>query len=187
MNPVLVKFNVGGTRYEVSQSLVQSYPNTLLAKSASEQWNPYPNSEIFIERDGTRFHHVLDYMRDGHTNLPLGVSKDAVLEDLKYYGFEAVNADRIIDAATTTFHYGRSTFLVGQLITSWQANAACMMDTMTVLEGYYMNRRLSFNVQRRQGRSFLDCNELLKPLGLRVWREDYHTRKTTFRVHLDLL
>jgi hypothetical protein len=29
-----IKVNVGGTRYEVSKSLIYSFPNTLLAKSA---------------------------------------------------------------------------------------------------------------------------------------------------------
>jgi hypothetical protein len=42
-------------------------------------------------------------MRDGHANLPVGASKDAVLEDLKYYGFENIKEDNVttkVDAQT---------------------------------------------------------------------------------------
>jgi hypothetical protein len=37
MKTEIVTFNVGGTRYEVSRSLLDLHPNTMLAKSASEQ------------------------------------------------------------------------------------------------------------------------------------------------------
>ena len=47
-----VKFNVGGTIYEVSRSLLERYPGTMLAKSASKRWQEDSMSEIFIERDG---------------------------------------------------------------------------------------------------------------------------------------
>ena len=32
------QFNVGGQKYEVSRSLLTLYPKTMLAKSASDQW-----------------------------------------------------------------------------------------------------------------------------------------------------
>ena len=60
-----VKFNVGGSIYEVSRSLLERYPDTMLAKSASKRWQEVSMSEIFIERDGDLFRHVLSYLRDG--------------------------------------------------------------------------------------------------------------------------
>ena len=47
----MVHFNVGGKQYEVSCSLLEMYPNTMLARSASEQWLPNPDAEVFVERD----------------------------------------------------------------------------------------------------------------------------------------
>jgi hypothetical protein len=184
--PVTIKFNVGGTRYEVSQSLVNSFPNTLLAKSASAQWNEDPNAEIFIERDGSCFQYVLCYMRDGHANLPVCVSKNAVLEDLKYYGFENVNVEGIADAAATTFVFGKSALLVEELLASWKKNADLYEDTIAVLEAYIEQRKLSLSVKERKGRSFLDCNELLKSAGLCVEKAQY-SHGSNYCVTLKLL
>jgi hypothetical protein len=60
-----VKFNVGGQKFHVTRSLLALYPDTMIAKSASDQWNKDSKSEIFLERDGTLFQFVLSYLRDG--------------------------------------------------------------------------------------------------------------------------
>mmetsp|Transcript_559 Transcript_559/g.742 ORF Transcript_559/g.742 Transcript_559/m.742 type:complete len:217 (-) Transcript_559:54-704(-) len=83
------KFDVGGTRYKVSRSLLELHPDTMLFTSASERWQEGPESEIFIERDGTRFRFVLDYLRDGKVTLPVTESKEAFIAELEYYGIKA--------------------------------------------------------------------------------------------------
>lgn len=51
---------------------------------------------VFIDRNGDRFQYVLDYMRDGKKlSLPVTISKEAFLNDLKYYGFENVDANNV--------------------------------------------------------------------------------------------
>lgn len=87
-NNKIVKFNVGGTRYEVARSLLASHPDTLLARMASEQWQKDPESEIFIERDGLHLRYCLSYPREGRVLLPVSVSRESVLEDMTYYGIE---------------------------------------------------------------------------------------------------
>ena len=85
----VVKFNVGGTRYEVARSLLESYPETMLARMASEDWHDdSKGDEIFIERDGERFKYCLDFLRDGKVLLPITTRKEALLEDLQYYNIE---------------------------------------------------------------------------------------------------
>lgn len=84
----VVKFSVGGTRYEVAKSLVDGHPNTMLVRMASDQWHDDPEAEIFIERDGEHFKYCLSYLRDGKTRLPITINKEAVLEDLGYYNIE---------------------------------------------------------------------------------------------------
>ena len=80
----------------MSRSLLDKYPNTMLARSASEQWLPDQDKEIFLERDGTRFGLVLDYLHDdGHVILPLTVSKPSFMADLVYYGVENVDEKKI--------------------------------------------------------------------------------------------
>jgi len=90
-----VRFNVGGKLYEVSRSLIESFPSTMLARMVSETWQDDSEATLFIDRDGERFRYCLDYMRDGKVSLPLTVSKGAFLQDLDYYGFEDVDPNLV--------------------------------------------------------------------------------------------
>ena len=102
-----IEFIVGGMRYEVNQSLLLQFPNTLLARAVSETWNQSGNSNnssstngpILINRNGERFAYILDYMRDNRINLPITVSKEDIINDLNYYGFD--NIDSIMITVTT--------------------------------------------------------------------------------------
>eukprot|EP00957_Ditylum_brightwellii_P042874 3245381-Ditylum_brightwellii.AAC.1 len=87
----ICRFNVGGRKYEVSKSLLEQHPNTMLARISSEQWQKDPEAEIFIDQDGDRFRYCLDYLRFGSVVLPVTVAKKAVLQDLAYYGVEDVD------------------------------------------------------------------------------------------------
>lgn len=104
----IVKFNVGGTKYEVSRSLLDRYPHSMLAKICSDTWhdtaakgfadddhddNNNNNSnesedEIFVDRNGERFQYVLDYLRDAHVELPRSIPRGQFLADLGYYGLD---------------------------------------------------------------------------------------------------
>ena len=90
MTTETVKFDVGGTKYRVSRSLIEQYPESVLARMVSDTWQDDPEKELFVERDGLRFRCVLDYMRDKKVHVPVGVSKAAVLQDLEYFGFTAI-------------------------------------------------------------------------------------------------
>ena len=90
--PTTVHFNVGGKIYEVSRSLIEKYPDSMLRTLISKTWlNDEHNDPLFIECDGERFSYCLDYMRYGKVALPITVSKDAILKDLDYYGFHGVD------------------------------------------------------------------------------------------------
>ena len=39
----IVTFNVGGTHYEVSRSLISQFPDTMLARLSSETWRRQSN------------------------------------------------------------------------------------------------------------------------------------------------
>jgi hypothetical protein len=81
----VVNFNVGGKRYEVSRSVFESHSACMLAKIVSEQWQQDQESEIFIERDGTIFRYVLNYLRDGQVKMPISETKAALVTELEYY------------------------------------------------------------------------------------------------------
>jgi BTB/POZ domain len=100
----MVQYNVGGKMYEVSQSLIDQYPNTILSLANSKPERTNKNTPIFIDRNGERFQYVLDYMRDGSVQLPMTISKESLLKDMEYYGFD-IDPDRI------TAYETRSNFL----------------------------------------------------------------------------
>jgi hypothetical protein len=98
----VINFNIGGKRYEVSRSLFESQSDTMLAKIASEQWQEDdPESEIFIDRDGTIFRYVLNYLRDGEVKLPISERKDALIKELEFYNVDH-DADKIDDSKEQT-------------------------------------------------------------------------------------
>ncbi|GFH56362.1 hypothetical protein CTEN210_12838 [Chaetoceros tenuissimus] len=88
-----IKFNVGGTHYEVSKSLLENLKGSMLERSASKVWNEGGNEE-FIEGNGHRFQYVLDFMRHGKITLPNSDSSDAFLTEMEYYGIEC-NIERV--------------------------------------------------------------------------------------------
>ena len=91
-NNNIVHLNVGGTKYQVSKGLMEQYPTTMLARMVSETWMTNPQQEIFIDRDGETFRYVLNYMRNLKVNLPNSqtLSSEALMEELKYFGFENI-------------------------------------------------------------------------------------------------
>ena len=82
-----VKLNVGGRQYEISHALIKQYPDTMLARLVSKEWNHEdPNKRIFIDRDGEIFAHILNYMRYGSIELPTSLPQTMFERELDYYG-----------------------------------------------------------------------------------------------------
>jgi hypothetical protein len=82
--------------------MLELYPDTMLARLISEEWNDNNNKSdsvgdsninniIFINRDGSRFRYVLDFMRDHEVNLPMTESIEAMKKELEYYGLMCSN------------------------------------------------------------------------------------------------
>jgi hypothetical protein len=98
----VIRLNVGGTRYEVSRSLMEMYPDTMLARMISDEWSSEDDQEVFIDRNGPRFQYVLDYMRDQKTTLAMNVTKESILTELEYFGFANVPSDSIDPTKSNT-------------------------------------------------------------------------------------
>ena len=98
-----VRFNVGGTPFEVSRSLLSTHDmlkTTALGRMISDMWQHDPDAIIFIDRDGEIFRHVLQYLRYGHVNLPLSISKSAFLQDMDFFGISMPVGSSITDNDT---------------------------------------------------------------------------------------
>ncbi|KAL3789350.1 hypothetical protein HJC23_006504 [Cyclotella cryptica] len=84
-----VKFNVGGRHFEVSRALIEQNPDTMLAKMITDTWEKDPDKRLFIDRDGDKFAHVLDYLRYGSIELPPTIPQAMFKRELDYYGILA--------------------------------------------------------------------------------------------------
>ena len=88
----VASFYLSGMKYQVSRSLLDQHPKTMLARCASSQWLADPNSDFFLYWNGYVFRHVLNYLRDGEVILPITVSKNAIINELTYYGIDIVES-----------------------------------------------------------------------------------------------
>ena len=65
----VIDLNVGGTRFSTSRSTLTKYPESMLGVMFSGRHDLEPmkcsDGSFFIDRDGTRFRHILNYLRDG--------------------------------------------------------------------------------------------------------------------------
>eukprot|EP01027_Heterolobosea_sp_BB2_P009921 GEZU01014604.1.p1 GENE.GEZU01014604.1~~GEZU01014604.1.p1 ORF type:complete len:207 (-),score=47.40 GEZU01014604.1:104-724(-) len=67
INQKKLKLNVGGTRFETTLTTLTSDTESMLAAMFSGRYNMEPDEdgEYFIDRDGSVFGFVLNYLRDG--------------------------------------------------------------------------------------------------------------------------
>lgn len=85
---MIVRLNVGGTRYDTSRDTLGRCEGSKLAKSVSDSWEE-GDEPIFIDRNGRLFEYVLDYLRTGEVHLPFTVSRAALQNEFHYYGIKA--------------------------------------------------------------------------------------------------
>ena len=141
-----VKFDVGGTKYRVARSLIERFPETVLARMVSNTWQDDPDKEIFIERDGLRFSCVLDYMRDKKVHVPVNTTKASVLQDLEYFGFGEIPDDAIeVRSANTSVreHLLNLEKEMEDLTKSYRSNISALVKEMDDLTKCYWGEILA--------------------------------------------
>ena len=64
--------SVGGAHFETSIDTLTKYSNSMLAAMFSGRHlnSQDEDGRYFIDRDGTHFRHILNFLRDGETYLP---------------------------------------------------------------------------------------------------------------------
>jgi len=94
VNPNLVLLDVGGSLYSTTLATLTSYPDSMLGRMFSGKFPVRicdEDSRVFIDRDGTHFHYILNYLRDPF-NFSLKIRDKAIREEIRaeaqYYGLE---------------------------------------------------------------------------------------------------
>ena len=91
-----IKLNVGGVTYQTSLQTLKKYPGSLIAEMFSAKFSLKRSDDgsFFIDRDGTHFRHILNYLRTGKAPVPsvLKETLEEILVEAEYYGLiELVN------------------------------------------------------------------------------------------------
>jgi hypothetical protein len=76
-------FNVGGTKFEISEDLVNKYPDSELSSLLSSA--PFPKNEIFLDHNPLAFSVILDYLRYGKLLVPGNVAKEVIELQLREF------------------------------------------------------------------------------------------------------
>ena len=88
-----VKLNVGGQHLTTSVQTLKKDPNSMLAAMFSGKFEMKPSEDgsFFIDRDGTYFRFILNYLRNGELILPEGATFLKELEaEAKFYQLQGI-------------------------------------------------------------------------------------------------
>ena len=95
-----IVLDVGGTHYSTSRSTLTKYPESMLGVMFSGRHDletmQCKDGSFFIDRDGTHFRHILNYLRDGEEVVesfprsPDGLSE--LIREAKFYQLDGLTA-----------------------------------------------------------------------------------------------
>ena len=88
-----VKLNVGGKHFITSVQTLRKDPNSMLAAMFSGKFDTKPSEDgsFFIDRDGTHFRFILNYLRDGELILPEGATALKQLQkEAEFYQIQGI-------------------------------------------------------------------------------------------------
>ena len=88
-----VKLNVGGHYFTTSVHTLTKDPNSMLAAMFSGKFEMKPSEDgsFFIDRDGTHFRYILNYLRSGELILPEGATFFKELEaEAKFFQIQGI-------------------------------------------------------------------------------------------------
>ena len=86
--PSIAKLNVGGHYFTISLQTLTKDRNSMLGVMFSEKFDmkPAEDDAFFIDRDGTHFRFILNYLRTGKLTLPQGVTAlNELQEEAEFY------------------------------------------------------------------------------------------------------
>eukprot|EP00347_Sterkiella_histriomuscorum_P015352 403357343 len=90
--PKIVRLSVGGVHFETSIDTLISDQNSMLAAMFSGRHNVQKDEDgrYFIDRDGTHFRYILNYLRDGNTYIPFDNQQllDELYKEVQFFNLE---------------------------------------------------------------------------------------------------
>ncbi|GJQ08905.1 hypothetical protein GpartN1_g696.t1 [Galdieria partita] len=89
----VVKLNVGGKYFETTVDTLTKYSDSMLSAWFSGKYSMQKddNGYIFLDRDGDRFRHILNYLRCGTIHIGEDIRLlGEILEEAEYFGLQSL-------------------------------------------------------------------------------------------------
>ena len=129
--PSTIKLNVGGQHFTTSVQTLKKDPNSMLAAMFSGKFEMKPSEDdgsFFIDRDGTYFRFILNYLRNGELILPHGATFLKELEaEATFYQIQG-----ILDELSRP----KVEFTIDNLEKEFEDSLILTIDTRRVLKGW---------------------------------------------------
>ncbi|CAJ0585812.1 unnamed protein product, partial [Mesorhabditis spiculigera] len=135
-----VRLNVGGQIFETSAFTLTRYRDTMLATMVEDRWtSSAPEKELFIDRDPSHFHRILNFLRDGAEFFQLP-REDRALDELRkeasFFGITELVA--LCDVALAPFQVGDTVGWRAEAIPLyWRSFVRYMVDDNLTLPFIY--------------------------------------------------
>ena len=143
-----VNLNVGGHHFTTSVQTLTKDSNSMLAAMFSGRFElePYEDGAFFIDRDGTHFRYVLNYLRTGKLTLP----EDATFlkelqEEAEFYQIQGMLDELLLfDSKLSVSTPSERTFVESEILTR-EEHQRVLNDWLCPLQGQW---RLLFRASR---------------------------------------
>eukprot|EP00028_Trichosphaerium_sp_Am-I-7-wt_P006999 CAMPEP_0168516472 /NCGR_PEP_ID=MMETSP0405-20121227/5422_1 /TAXON_ID=498012 /ORGANISM="Trichosphaerium sp, Strain Am-I-7 wt" /LENGTH=228 /DNA_ID=CAMNT_0008536189 /DNA_START=35 /DNA_END=718 /DNA_ORIENTATION=- len=179
----VVKLNVGGTRFETSQSTLQSHGEnflTLLLQNAQSGRVPVfqdKDGYIFIDRSGRKFEAILEYLRTDVVEVPPGVTYYQLLREFDFY---QINVNQHANNASNDTTIAEARAFNPDAARSFYWNSLPVVQAKTWLDNHWPRMYALLKTQLQLGytyMSYVDFNELQifqQPYPEGVDRDAFH-------------
>ena len=142
-----VNLNVGGHCFKTSVQTLTKDSNTMLAAmfSGKFEMKPCEDGAFFIDRDGTHFRFILNYLRTGKLTLPEGATfLKELLEEAEFYQIQGIIDELRVSEPTVQARKPTKPFEESEILTN--------EDHRSVLKGWLPSQegkwRLLFRASR---------------------------------------
>ncbi|XP_031560814.1 potassium voltage-gated channel protein Shal-like [Actinia tenebrosa] len=81
-----LRFNVGGTYFEILKENLARFPDTLLGGNRKTQFFDEKRNEFFFDRDPIMFKYILDFYRTGKFHISTPDCMESISDELAFFG-----------------------------------------------------------------------------------------------------
>ena len=116
-----VNLNIGGHHFTTSVQTLTKDSNSMLAAMFSGRFElkPCEDGAFFIDRDGTHFRYILNYLRTGKLTLPENATfLKELLEEVEYYQIQGMIDELVLSESKLSASTPNEEFVESEILTN---------------------------------------------------------------------